>query len=246
MKVLFPGRAVLALMAVLGLPPQAADTFDIVAIHHSQIDSVNTRIDMQKGGHLVVLNASLKTLIRNAYGILPFQLANEPKWIESDKFDINAKNATSQDITQDSLKPLLQGLLAERFHLKVHWETREMPIYALVVEKDGPKFQPYVDAPQHGMNTSKRPGKVNMRGTDVPMTELASNLGNQLGRFVVDETGLPGHYDFVVHWDPEQTTDSTEPSLFTALHEQLGLKLESKKGPMQMLVIDNAEKPSEN
>ena len=85
-----------------------------------------------------------------------------------------------------------------------------------------------------------------MQGTDVPMTDLTTNLGNQPGRFVTDGTGLPGHYDFVLHWDPNQQEDSTEPSLFAALHEQLGLKLESRKGPMQVLVIDSAAKPSEN
>jgi uncharacterized protein (TIGR03435 family) len=246
MKLLVLGRAALALAAWLALPPQAADTLEVAAIHSSHVDSTNTRIDTEPGGGLVMLNATLRTLIRNAYGVLPFQLAGEPKWSETDRFDINAKNASGQEITQDTLKPLLQGLLADRFHLKAHWETREEPIYALVVEKDGRKFQPHVDTPEHGMNTRKNPGKVNMRGSDVPMTELASNLGNQLQRFVVDETGLPGHYDFLLHWNPDPAEDSTEPSLSTALHEQLGLKLEPRKGPVQMLIIDSAEKPSEN
>ena len=246
MKVLIPGRMAISLVAWFSLSAQTADTLEIAAIHTSRIDSVNTRIDPQSGGRLVIVNATLRTLIRNAYGVLPFQLAGEPKWSESDRFDINATNASGQQITQESLKPLLQGLLADRFHLKAHWETQEKPIYALLVEKNGPKFQPYARAPQHGMNTSKVPGKVNMRGSDVPMTELASNLGNQLQRFVVDETGLPGHYDFLLHWNPDPAEDSTEPTLPTALHEQLGLKLESRKGPVQMLVIDSAEKPSEN
>jgi uncharacterized protein (TIGR03435 family) len=246
MKALILGRMAMALMAWFSLPPQTADTLEVAAIHPSRVDSMNTRIDLQKGGRLVITNATLRTLIRNAYGVLPFQLANQPQWVESDRFDINAKNDSGQQITQDSLKPLLQGLLADRFHLKAHWETREEPIYALLVGKDGPKFQPYAGAPEHGMNTGKIPGKVNMRGSDVPMAELATNLGNQLQRFVVDETGLSGHYDFLLHWNPDTAEDSTEPSLPTALHEQLGLKLEPRKGPVQMLIIDRAEKPSEN
>jgi uncharacterized protein (TIGR03435 family) len=132
----------------------------------------------------------------------------------------------------------------------VHWETREEPVYALVADKNGPKFQTHSDASGQGtgqgMNTRKRAGDAQMRGTDVPMSELASNLGNQLGRFVTDQTGLAGHYDFVLDWDPDQVVDSTKPSLFTALKEQLGLKLESRKGPVQVLVIDSVERPSEN
>jgi len=246
MRVLMLGRMAIALVAWLSLPPQAADTLEVAAIHPSRVDSLNTQIDLQKGGRLVITNATLRTLIRNAYGVLPFQLAGEPKWSESDRFDINASNSSGQQISQDSLKPLLQGLLAGRFHLKAHWETRDEPIYALVVEKDGPKFHPYGGGAAHGMNTSRVLGKINMRGSDVPMTELASNLGNQLKRFVVDRTGLAGHYDFVVHWNPDPAEDASEPSLPTALHEQLGLKLESVRGPVQVLVIDSAEKPTEN
>lgn len=85
-----------------------------------------------------------------------------------------------------------------------------------------------------------------MKGTNVPMSELATNLGNQLGRFVIDRTGLEGHYDFLLQWAPDQTQDSDGPSLFTAVREQLGLRLDAQKAPVQVLVIDSAEKPSEN
>jgi uncharacterized protein (TIGR03435 family) len=235
-----------ALVALLGLPAQAADTLEVAAIHPSQTDSPNTRIDPQPGGRLVIVNATLRTLIRNAYGALPFQLAGEPKWSESDRFDIDAKNASGQQITQDTLKPLLQGLLADRFQLKAHWETRDAPVYALVIEDDGPKFKAHADTTEGGMNTSRVPGKVVMRGTGVPMADLAGNLGFHLQRYVVDETHLPGRYDFLLHWDPDAAEDSAEPSLATAMHEQLGLRLKPGRGPVQMLIIDRAEKPTEN
>jgi len=246
MKALVAGRMALALAAWLGLPQQSADTLEIAAIHVSHADSINTRIDTQPGGRLVIENATLRTLIRNAFGVLPFQLTGEPRWSETDHFDINAKNASGQQITPDSMKPMLQSLLADRFHLKAHWETREEPIFALVVEKDGPKFQPHADDPHHGMNSNRQPGKINMRGTDVTMTQLADELAFREQRFVVDQTGLPGPYDFVLHWNPDPGEDSTETSLPTALHEQLGLKLEPRKGPVRLLVIDSAEKPTEN
>jgi uncharacterized protein (TIGR03435 family) len=244
MKILVFGGMALAVSAWFGLTPQAADTLEVVAIHPSRVDSMNTQINSRPGGHLVIVNATLRTLIRNAYGVLPFQLTGEPKWSETDHFDINAKNATGEEITSDSMKPLMQGLLADRFQLKAHWETRQEPIYALVLD-NGPKFSPYVDAPQRGMNSSRVPGKIIMRATDVSMTQLASELGFRLQRFVVDRTGLPGRYDFILHWNPDPE-DSTEPSLSTALHEQLGLKLESRKGPVPVLVIDSAQRPSEN
>jgi uncharacterized protein (TIGR03435 family) len=246
MTLLATAPIALAVASLFTPVPQTPDTFEVAAIHQNISGAANTRIDLEKGGRLVIVNASLQTLIRNAYGVLPFQLSNLTGWPDETRFDINAKNASGEDITQDSLKPLLQNLLVDRFHLKAHWETREMPIYSLVTEKDGPKFKAHADAPDHGMNTSKQQGLVRMRGTDVPMSELAGNLANQLGRFVTDDTNLQGHYDFVLHWEPDPTAESNEPSLFTALREQLGLRLESRKGPVKILVIDKAEKPADN
>jgi hypothetical protein len=101
-----------AIVALLGLPPQATDTLEVAAIHLSRADNLNTRIDPQAGGRLVIMNATLRTLIRNAYGALPFQLVGEPKWSESDRFDIDAKDASGQQITEDTIKPLILGLLA--------------------------------------------------------------------------------------------------------------------------------------
>lgn len=244
MRMIIVGKV--ALVALLGLPTQAADTLEVAAIHPSRADSLNTRIELPAGGRLVIVNATLRTLIRNAYGVLPFQLVGEPKWSESDRFDINAKNASGHQITQETFKPLLQGLLTDRFHLEAHWETREAPVYVLVVERDGPKFKAHVDSSGGGMNTSRALGKVVMRGTGVPMADLAGNLGFQLQRIVIDETGLLGRYDFLLHWDPDAAEDSIDPSLPTAMHEQLGLRLKPGRGPVQMLVIDRAERPTEN
>lgn len=246
MREMILGKVAVTLLALLSLSPQAADTLEVAAVHPSRADSVNTRIDREAGGRLVIVNATLRTLLRNAYGVLPFQLVGEPKWSESDRFDIDARNASGQQIIDDSLKPLLQGLLADRFQLKAHWETREEPVYALVVDKDGPKFKAHVDASGSGMNTSRVPGKVVMRGTDVPLTDLASNLAFHLQHYVIDETDLSGRYDFVLHWNPDTGDESAEPSLATAMHEQLGLRLEHRRGPVQVLVIDRAEKPGEN
>ena len=246
MKTLIMSRFVLALAALASFTQQAGDSFEVASIRLNTSGNPNTQISMPQGGRFLVVNATVKTLLRNAYGLLSFQFAGGPGWLDSDKYDINAKASSIDELTPDSVKPLLQNLLADRFHVKIHWEMRDAPVYVLVTEKGGPKFQAHSDMPGHGMNTRKSPVAVQMKGTDVPIEELASNLGNQLGRFVTDETGLQGHYDFMLNWAPDPTAESNLPSLFTALREQLGLRLEPRKGSMKVLVIDQAEKPSEN
>jgi uncharacterized protein (TIGR03435 family) len=225
------------------LNAQSAPVFEVASIHQNLSGNPNTRINLLPGGRLVIVNATLKTLVRNAYGLLSFQFAGAPGWWDSDKYDIQATSNVPGHITDDQLKPMLQDLLKDRFHLEVHWETKDGPVYALVTDGSGPKFHPYNGDPAHGMNMHRGPGKVQMTGRDVPMTELAGNLANQLGRWVVDRTGLPGRYDFSVEWDPEQTVG---PSVFTALKEQLGLELKSDRGSVRTLVIDRAEKPTAN
>jgi uncharacterized protein (TIGR03435 family) len=219
--------------------------FEVASIRPNLSGGANTQINIS-GGRLTVTNGSLKTLIRNAYGILGFQLAGEPRWIDTDMYDIVATTGGSEKISADQLKPLLQNLLADRFALKVHWETRETSVYALMVDKNGPKFKESSGTQEPGINTSKGSGKGRMRGTREPISILASNLGNQLGAIVLDKTDLQRAYDWTLEWSLDPTVDSTEPSLFTALREQLGLRLNSQKGPMETLVIDSVKKPSEN
>jgi uncharacterized protein (TIGR03435 family) len=225
---------------------QALPSFEAASIHRNRGSSLNTQIDTSAAGRITITNASLKTLIRNAYGVLSFQLANEPAWLDTEMYDIQATTGDAEKISSEQLKPLLQSLLAERFALKVHWETREGTVYALLVEKGGPKFHEGLADSKAGMNTQKGPERATMRGTAQTMEVLASNLGNQLGRFAVDKTGLGGVWDFTLTWDRQATADSTGPSLFTALREQLGLRLEAQKGPTQILVIDRADHASDN
>jgi len=216
----------------------------VASIRRNPGVSPNTNIHIS-GGRLTVTNGSVKTLIRNAYDILSFQLSGEPRWLDTAMYDIVAATGRSEKISPDQLKLLLQNLLADRFRLRVHWETRETSGYALVAARDGPKFKES-SAPEPGINTRKGSSAAQMKGTGEPIAILAGNLGNQLGRIVWDKTGLRGVYDWTLDWDPDPTADSTLPSLLTALQEQLGLKLEPQKGPMETLVIDNVERPSVN
>ena len=219
--------------------------FEAASIRRNRSGEGNTQINLS-GGRLTVTNASLKTLIRNAYDLLSFQLAGEPRWIDTEMYDIVATTGSAKKIEPDEFRLLLQNLLAARFQLKVHWETREVSVYALLPDKSGPRLQESSAPQEPGINTSKGPGRARMLGTHEPIAILTKNLGNQLGRIVIDKTGLSGAYDWTLEWDPDPAADSTRPSLVTALQVQLGLRLEAQKGPMEVLVIDRAEHASEN
>ena len=252
--------------------------FEAASIKPSNSADHRPRIDMfniQSGGQFRFENATLNQLIKIAYSIKDFQISGGPGWNTSDLFDIAARPDGPTKPEQFQL--MLQSLLAERFQLVVRRETKEMPGYALVIAKNGPKFKdahesdPNIaelkgrDLPAGGGRpavTIIRRGRLTTQGSN--MTGLAGQLSNILGRTVVDKTGLTGTYDLKLEWAPDEIQvanfqtigvpegfgapppDWPGPRLFTALEEQLGLKLESTKGPVEILVIDSAEKPSEN
>ena len=198
-------------------------------------------------------------IIMQAYGVGAFQILGGPDWIRTDRWDILAKaEGVDGRLTRDQENPMLRFLMAERFQLKVHRETREMPVYSLVAEKNGSKLIRTTGAEQqfrsvYGSLTVKKGG----------MAALAAWLSRELGRIVIDKTNLSGAYDYTLEWTPapgeggpesigqppEPPTTHAEtngPSIFTALQEQLGLRLVSQKGPVEIIVIESVEKPSGN
>jgi len=217
---------------------------------------------------------TVKFLIGFAYNVKDFQIAGGPGWIDSERYDIQAK---MDDSTIEALKKLppeqtieqrramLRSLLADRFKLKITPSSKELPIYALVVAKNGPKLtQSPAASGSEGPRSQIRFGLGELTGRAVPISFLAEQISRQVDREVVDKTGLQGTYDFTLHFAPERPMpmpggpadggpggaapppDSSAPSIFTALQEQLGLKLESQKGPVKILIIDSVERPSEN
>ena len=212
--------------------------------------------------------APLHMLIRYAYEInADDRIVGEPDWTKTAPYyGIEAKvdpadvAAVQQDRHQ--LVLMLQSVLEERFQLKVHHETRERPVYALVIAKGGSKLKEgsagdAADPPPIPVGTKDVPGLMLMRkrgkiqAWHCPVSNLLSFLSQELGRSVVDQTGLTGNYNFTLQWTPEMpngasAAEDSEPSLFTALQEQLGLRLESTKAPMDVLVIDHVERPSPN
>jgi uncharacterized protein (TIGR03435 family) len=195
-----------------------------------------------------------------AYHVYDFQIAKGPSWVESERFDIVAKAAGEPG--HDEIQRMVQALLADRFKLTIRRETRELLVYALVVAKSGPKL--HEAAKDYGLDgrlsigPGGQPGAVKIIGQGVPLAAFASMLPTILGRPTLDMTGLVGKFDFTLEFAPDQMMrpqnagpDSPLPDLsgttiFAALQEQLGLKLEARKGPVEVLVIDRVERPAAN
>lgn len=268
-------------------PAQAPDpnvpvTYEAASVKPNKEGGRGSSIRRQPGGRLTATNFPLRALITFAYQIQGFQLVGDPSWIRNENFDIVAKMEGDPPPVMPGTGPdphmlAMRTLLAERFKLAVHRETREMDIYALVVNRpDGtlgpnlrrtttdceammaarrggpPPAQPGPDAPfQCGMRGT--PGRLTVNA--MPLSLFANNLSGQVQRVVVDRTGLSGGWDFEITYAPEQpvnpppgvefpAADPNAPSLFTAIQEQLGLKLQSTKGPVEVLVVDRIERPT--
>ncbi len=218
-----------------------AQTFEVASIHPNVTGAEGSVIDLPESGRLRVTNATLKTLIRAAYGIQNDQVSGGPKWLDTDRYDIEAR--TSSPITEDQDQPLLQSLLAERFHLKTHREQRELTVYRLMLAKNGPLFSKSTGT-SSSIHTNHGPGESRITLTGISIGQFAGMLGNRMGHIITDKTGLAGNYDLTLVWDPDSTPGSTLPSVFAALQEQLGLRLDSQKSTVPVLVIDSADHPS--
>ncbi len=247
-------------------------SFEVASVKPNDSGGLNFSIRILPGGRLRGFNAPLRSLITAAYQIPDSKLSGGPGWVDSARFDIEAKGQLDPaKSTEDQISQMLQKLLADRFQLKLHKETKELPVYVLLIAQNGLKlesprgigcFDPYAGVPP----PTPRPGEPPARpcggfnilpgqflGAKVPMWRLAMNLSRILGRNVVNQTGLEGPYDITLRWSPNETqeteppsADNAGPSIFTAIQEQLGLQLKSTKGPVEYFVIDHAEKPDAN
>jgi uncharacterized protein (TIGR03435 family) len=219
-----------------------ASSFEVATVRINHTDTVGDR-ESYHNGLLSMTHVTLRQCIRYAYEISEPQIAGGPKWIDSLRFDIVGKSERPYPADDFELLRMLKPLLADRFQLVVHHETRSLPGYALTIVKGG--IRAGVSAP--GVRFSGSGSRGGMKVTACTMATLALRLSPILGRPVVDMTGDSGRYDFNLRWTPdEMQADPVSVSLFTALQEQVGVKLESQKLPVDVLVIDRAELPSEN
>ena len=256
----------IALMATVGLgQSQDVDSpvrpeFEVASIKPDP--RLDPMIGRPPGGRLVARGIFTKFLIALAYDVKEFQILDGPSWISREQYSIDAKPGdnpkgpilsvylTQRQKEDDEWHLRIQSLLADRFQLRIHKETREEQVYSLVVAKNGPKFKEskFDDSAPKGL-----PGLTmhpyELIGTKVSLHYVAEALSRQMSRNVIDQTGLDGEYDFDLRWAPDAGDGDSPPdgpSIFTALQEQLGLKLESSKAPVDAIVIDHIEKPSAN
>ena len=275
------------------VPQTPAPAFEVASVKLNNSGDGRVMLSQQPGGRFTATNVPLRLLIRNAYQLQDFQIVGAPAWINSERYDIVAKaedgtppETPSLDRTGPSrIQLMIRSLLAERFQLVAHDETRELPIYALVVARSDGKLGPDLKKSEVDCNAvfaagrgrgmppppppgppqaGERPqcgiriGMGNLAMGGAPLPQFANSLAMFVGRTVQDKTGLAGNYDVTLTWTPDQMpqrppgapepppADPNGPSIFTALQEQLGLKLDSQKGPVSVLVIDRVERPKEN
>jgi uncharacterized protein (TIGR03435 family) len=195
---------------------------------------------------------TLKTLITTAYHLRDSQISDGPGWIDSDRYDVNAK-AKNGDVSLQEALQMLQTLLTDRFKLVFHRETKDVAAYTLLSGKNPPKLTPALANGESGIKVLPIEGQksvVQMVGRNMTMQHLVDILGNQLRVPVIDHTGLTGSFDFDVKLDARDSSPGTSPDLgpliVTAIQEQLGLKLESTKVPGEFLVIESVERPTLN
>jgi uncharacterized protein (TIGR03435 family) len=216
--------------------------FEIASVKPSLAESGNSGITTSRGS-LRANNVTLKRCIIGAYGIGPHQIVGGPAWLDSDRFEIDARadGSVNSDAT---FMLMLQGLLAERFQLTVHRETKTISAFVLEVVKNGPKLEKAES--DGGPSTNSSHGRLEARYTDMDL--FAKVLARNVELPVVNRTGLEGRFNFKLEWTPDgdrQKADSA-PSIFTALQEQLGLRLRTGKAPVEVVVIDRVEKPTAN
>jgi uncharacterized protein (TIGR03435 family) len=225
--------------------------WEVATVHATDPSNPNGQRVRLTGRHVLLLNTTAEQFMLLGYGVQKSQLAGEPEWAKTERWNVDGVPDVEGEPNWAQIQSLMRKILAERFGLKVHHEQQEMPVYALTVGKSGPKMTPNTSDPDGLMDQQNNSGS----GRDVEnlknasMVDLAVILQFRIGRPVVDQTGLKGRYDFKLQWttDESQTTaPDAPPGIFTAIQEQIGLKLDAVKAPADVLVVDAVERPGAN
>jgi uncharacterized protein (TIGR03435 family) len=252
-------------------PPPNGPRFDVVSIKRSQTEDTDTSWGAQPGGRWRMRNLAMSVLIREAFPAQVGDLIGAPDWVTSDRYDVDAR--TEGNPTREQMRPMLQTLLAERFQFAAHYETVERPVFSLVVARADGRTRPGLvrssidcaavaaarrenrepDVPALGngarscaWSASYGPDGVTVRFGGLPLSRLGESVGTPDGRVIIDRTGLTGGYEFTLTFTQQPAPGDGNASLFTALEEQLGLKLVPDRASLQMLAIDRIERPAED
>jgi len=241
------------------MPVDAAPKFEVATIKPSNPEGRGQGFDIQ-GRHVKTMKTSVNNMITFAYGLHAKQIVDGPEWLDIERFDVDGVPDIAGTPNIKQFRMLIQSLLADRFKLAFHHDQRELSVYALTVGKNGPKLTESVRGPNDLPDFSI--GKLGvLKVVNVTMRDFCMGMQSVvMDKPVVDQTGLTGHYDFALTWTPDgsqffqtgtripepRDDPNAPPGLYTAIQEQLGLKLEAVKAQAEVLVVDHAERPSAN
>jgi uncharacterized protein (TIGR03435 family) len=239
----------------------AQSAFEVASIKQNTSGDRWESVSPISAGRFTARNVTVGWLVRNAYRVEPFQIAGLPGWANSERYDISAK-AAADTATPDEIRMMLRALLADRFEVVLRHEVRDLPAYALVATKNGPKLAKAKSETCTGKGDLSNPcggfriyQRRQMWGNTVTLKQFAGELTYMMERTVVDKTGITGLFDIRVEWTPEHfgpepgtevKPDEANATLFTAIQEQLGLKLVSEKAPVEMLIVERVSRPGAN
>jgi uncharacterized protein (TIGR03435 family) len=257
-KLILAGFTMMAVAGWVSAQAPKKPAFEVASIRPDVFGSHPRSIQYSAGGRFTASNVPLRALIDEAYGLRDFQVSGGPDWVNRDQFNIAAK--AEGDASKGQVRVMLQTLLAERFQLVLRQESKEVSVYTLTVGKTGPKLKEVKLDEDNATRGMRFGGIGRIAGAMATMPQLVVMLSDIklngsaiLDRPVLDRTGLTGVYDFKLEWSAEEqsadratSTNPAGPSIFTAVQEQLGLKLESTKAPVEFFVIEQAAKPTEN
>lgn len=244
--------AIFLMMMTVRLSSQTNSAFEVASIKPAVHPKTDGGIGALPGGGIRVESMTLKALVAFAWGLQSFQVSGGPRWVDSEYYDIVAKAPDDPAAKNPGRVEMLRSLLMSRFGLSFHYESRESSYYDLVRGGDrlapglAPSGGSCANAGEENRCSSLHFASGEIYATAISVKALAEAVSRLTGRVVVDRTGLSGSYNVKLEWAADNSPDLAGPSIFTAVQEQLGLKLESRKGPVAILVIDTAEKPTNN
>ncbi|HWE52601.1 MAG TPA: TIGR03435 family protein [Bryobacteraceae bacterium] len=235
-------------LAVCGVFGQALPSFEVASIRpYERVNQMGHGLTNISGPRVTMTGYTVSGLIQYAYDMRNYQVSGGPNWITSDTYSVTAKVEGDASAPVAEIRKMVQSLLAERFELKLHRDTKEEKVYLLESAKTGGTLKPSI-----AEKTTMQMGAGHLMMAKVTTPVIAAMLASVLGRPVLDRTGMTGEFDFTLDSPdvnmgrPQPQDENPGPSLFTALQEQLGLKLEPSRGPVEILVVDHIGKPAEN
>jgi uncharacterized protein (TIGR03435 family) len=238
------GALVIGGVPLFAQPHKSASSFEVASVRPSSPEARYMDFRVDPGGRLTVLSWTLELLIEKAYGVKSYQLSGGPAWVRAERFDIAAK--ADGDLSPDELGPMLRKLLKDRFQLDVRREVRIGRAFALVASKSGPKLRGSQAAERHLVRLRRRDRTSYLVGEGASMAMLADRLSELLERPVLDRTRLAGEFDFTLEFATDSEEIASSASMFTAVRQQLGLRLEATKGQVEHLTIVDVGRPVAN